>query len=283
MKNALLLIAIFLILLTTACGEKQEEYDACFCAPIIENNSNSDAPVLGFYETYKSTELGGFINDVIMDSIHFQLDSTYIDVNDFEHSSEFLKKFRVNVDADNRYVESPKLGFALAKDTSRINEILSFHTQENWIEVDKVKYAWSKNSTNFLDEAGEYFTLYALKLNAENKPRFSSKGVESALNFIDSRDNQASVSVSMTEEGTKRWAQMTTENIGHYISMVSRNKVLSSPVINGPITGGETLISAGFSEKEAKELADLINCEAHKRKVGQAAFKKEMADCSKKK
>ena len=87
----------------------------------------------------------------------------------------------------------------------------------------------------------------------------------------------------MNEEGTQKWAQMTSDNVGNFIAMVSKNKVLSAPIINGPITGGETLISGGLTKSEAQEFTDLINCEAHQRKVGQEAFEKELEGCSEKK
>lgn len=280
MKNLILFASALLILLFTACEEEKEDFDACHCGTVMKNKSNSNAPVLGFYETYKSKELGEFLNSVILDSNHFQIDSIQTNENDFVHSSEFLQKFRVNIGNDNRFVDDPQLGFALGEDTSRINEILSFHIEENWFEVDKIKFAWSKKIKNFLSKDGDYYSLYALKLDAGDQARFSSKGVESAQHYIDPRDNEVSITVIMNEEGTQKWSQMTLENIGNYIAMVSGDKVLSAPVIMAPITGGQTRISGGLIESEAQDLVDLINCEAHKRELGKAAFLEEMAGCS---
>ena len=284
MKNTkTLLIPALLILLSTACEGEKEEFNACRCTPLLKSTSHSDAPILNFYETYKSKEMGQFFNSILMDSIHFQLDSILYEENDYPSNHEFAEIFRINIDDDYRFVESPELGFALTQDTSRINEMLSFYLEENWFEVDKVKFAWSKNKKSFLDDGGTYNTLYALKLDAGDKARFSSEGIQSAIKYKDSRDNEISINVSMNEEGTQKWSLMTIENVGNYIAIVSRGKVLSAPIINGPITGGETRISGDFTENESQELVDLINCEAHKREIGQAAFLKEVADCSKKK
>ena len=244
---------------------------------------HSDEPVLGFYEAYEASELGEFLDLALMDSTHFQIDSVEVRENEYESLNEFNYKFKVNIDGNYNFPNSPNLGYALAEDTARINEILAFQILENWFEIDKIKFTWSNNSIVFPDDEREYFTLHALKLDAEDQPRFSSKGVASAKDFIDSRDNQVSISVYMTEEGTQDWAQMTSENVGNFIAMVSRNKVLSAPHINSPITGGETIISGGFTNEEAKELTDLINCDTHKRRLGRAAFQKEMEECSKKK
>ena len=281
MKTQTLLTPIILLLFITSCGEKQVKYDACYCASVLNSNLDSDEPVLGFYEVYKATELSEFFQLVLMDSTHFQIDSVEVRDDEYESFNELNYIFRVNIDSDYNYVDSPNLGFAMAKDTARINEILAFHIEENWFSLDEIKFIWSINTTPFPDGNEEYYILHALKLDAENKPRFSNEGVASANDFIDPRDNQASVSVLMNEKGTQEWAQMTTENVGKFIAMVSNNKVLSVPIINGPITGGETLISGGFTKQEAKQLADLINCDAHQRKVGQKAFEKELADCKK--
>lgn len=283
LKTQTLLIPVLLLLFITSCGEKQEKYDACYCASVLNNNLNSDEPTLGFYEVYKAAELSEFFQLVLMDSTHFQIDSVEVRNNEYESLNEFNYKFRVNIDSDYRFPESPNLGYALAKDTARINEILAFHIDENWLSLDKIKFIWSINTTPFPDNNEEYYILHALKLDAENKPRFSNKGVASANDFIDPRDNQVSVSVLMNEKGTQEWAQMTSDNIGKFIAMVSKNKVLSVPIINSPITGGETLISGGFTKEEAKQLADLINCDVYKREIGQAAFEQEMAECLKEK
>lgn len=216
-----------------------------------------------------------------MDSTHFQLDSIEAGENEYEYVSEFNEIFKINIDGDNRFAQSPEIGYALGRDTSRVNEILAFQIEENWFEVDEIKFVWSKNIENPYDEEGNYYTLYGLKLDGENKPRISSEDVKSARNFIDPESHGDWVSIIMNEEGKEKWAKMTLDNRRDFIAIASKDKVLSAPIVNEPITNGETIISGNLTEKEAKELADLINCVAYKIEVGQAAFEKEVADCLK--
>lgn len=287
MKKALLLITPLLLFLFVACEGASKEYNACNCEPILQLKSDiyTNTPVLAFYEAYTSVEVGGFINSVIIDIDHFELDSIQTGEKEYASINEFLQKFRVNIDGENRFVESPEIGYALGEDTARLNKTLSFQVEENWLEFEKIKFVWSKNRKVFFDEDEnndeEYYALHALKLNAGDKSHLSSEIIESARKFIDPRDNEIAISVSMNAEGTKEWAQMTSDNVANFIAIVSRGKVLSAPIVNESIKGGETLISGSFSDQEAQELTDLINCEVYMRKFGQATFEKELTDCSK--
>src|SRR5699024_5911371 len=48
----------------------------------------------------------------------------------------------------------------------------------------------------------------------------------------------------------------------NFIAITMDSKVFSAPVINGPITGGNTLISGNFTVEEAQALTDLLNAGA---------------------
>jgi len=241
---------------------------------------NSEAPVLGFYETYTSKDLGEFLIYALEDRIHFQVDPIKVGNNEYAPINEFHQKFRVNIDSENRFVDSPEIGYALAKDTSRINEILAFQLEEHWFEVDKIKFAWSKHSTTFYDLDGEYYILYGLKLDANDAPRISSKDIDSVQNYVDPESKKSFISVMMNEAAKLKWAQMSLENRRKCIAIASIDKVLSAPTIHEPITGDETVISGDFSLEETQAFVDLFNCDAYKREIGQAAFEKEMAECN---
>src|SRR5690554_6867948 len=55
---------------------------------------------------------------------------------------------------------------------------------------------------------------------------------------------------------------MTSENVGNFIEITMDNKVYSAPVIQGAITGGNTLISGSFTVAEAQNLTNLLNAGA---------------------
>jgi hypothetical protein len=280
LKNPILIIPILLLLLSTACEENES---ACSCSEFLGRNNLNDAPVLEFHKLYLADEIGLFFNEIYGDSLSFPIDSTLIEADNLKSSNELFQRFMLNLDAQNRYQHDANIGYAQAKDTARINEILFYHMDKDWMEVEKVKFIWGKYSSQWTKEEISYYTLYALKEEKHGDISVSSKFVESAEQYVDDYSNALSVTISMNEKGTKEWAEMTSRNIGNFIAITAENKVLSAPVINGPITGGNAMISGGLSEEEAQKLVDLINCEAYKRKIGKAAFEKEVAGCSKQK
>ena len=55
--------------------------------------------------------------------------------------------------------------------------------------------------------------------------------------------------------GSRRFADVTTANVGHPFAIVLDDKVLTAPVIREPITGGRGQISGNFSAQSATDLA----------------------------
>ncbi len=72
------------------------------------------------------------------------------------------------------------------------------------------------------------------------------------------------VGVSFTEEGTKKFADATTANVGKQIAIIYDNEIVSAPVVNEPITGGQCSITGNFTQDEAYNLAQTIRLGALK-------------------
>ena len=62
--------------------------------------------------------------------------------------------------------------------------------------------------------------------------------------------------------GAKKFEEFTGSHIGQYLTIVLDNRVISSPVIQGRITGGSGQISGRFTLEEARELAVLLRAGA---------------------
>src|SRR5688572_4100796 len=63
------------------------------------------------------------------------------------------------------------------------------------------------------------------------------------------------VGFSLTLDGARRFAELTSQNIGKPLAIVLDDRVQSTPIIEDPITGGEGIIRGGFSIEEATDLA----------------------------
>ena len=70
--------------------------------------------------------------------------------------------------------------------------------------------------------------------------------------------NEYVVVLSLTDEGTTKFAQATTDNLGKQIAIVYDGETISSPVVNSVIDGGEAYISGMSSYEAAENLASTI-------------------------
>ena len=81
---------------------------------------------------------------------------------------------------------------------------------------------------------------------------------KSILNF-DSYTNKPVVVVSFNDEGKKLFADLTKNNVGREMSIFLDGNIISSPVIQEEISGGEATISGSFTVQEAKSLVTRLN------------------------
>ena len=72
------------------------------------------------------------------------------------------------------------------------------------------------------------------------------------------KNNEYIVTLSMTDEGTQKFAEATANNVGKTISIVYDGEIISSPQVRQAITGGQAQIDGMESIEEAKELASFI-------------------------
>ncbi|MDH4200579.1 MAG: protein translocase subunit SecD [Spirochaetia bacterium] len=75
---------------------------------------------------------------------------------------------------------------------------------------------------------------------------------------FDQENVQNTVNFQLTPEGTKKFAKVTTENIGKFLAILIDDKVRSYPTIRSAIATGSAQISGDFSPQEAKDLALII-------------------------
>ncbi len=78
----------------------------------------------------------------------------------------------------------------------------------------------------------------------------------------DSRTGEWVVNFQFNSTGTRRFAQITRENVGRPFAVVLDGKVITAPVIREPITGGQGQISGSFTARSANDLAVLLRAGA---------------------
>ena len=78
----------------------------------------------------------------------------------------------------------------------------------------------------------------------------------------DSRTGEWVVNFTFDSVGTRRFAQITRENVGRPFAVVLDEKVITAPVIREPILGGQGQISGSFNARSANDLAVLLRAGA---------------------
>lgn len=73
-----------------------------------------------------------------------------------------------------------------------------------------------------------------------------------------SQGNAAIVNIEFNDEGGKKFAELTSRNIGRKIAIELDGKVLTAPVVQEAITGGRAQISGQRNMEEAEHLAILL-------------------------
>jgi preprotein translocase subunit SecD len=75
-------------------------------------------------------------------------------------------------------------------------------------------------------------------------------------------NGQWQVAFTLTESGAERFGAYTTDHNGGVLAICRDAVVLSAPVINTPITGGEGVIAGSFTQAEGEQIASELNAGA---------------------
>jgi protein-export membrane protein SecD len=76
------------------------------------------------------------------------------------------------------------------------------------------------------------------------------------------QNGQWVVTFAFNSVGTRRFADISRDNVGHRFAIVLDDKVISAPVIREPITGGRGEISGNFTAQSATDLSVLLRAGA---------------------
>jgi protein-export membrane protein SecD/preprotein translocase SecF subunit len=100
------------------------------------------------------------------------------------------------------------------------------------------------------DEPGSYYLV-------RKAAAITGRDLRSARS-IRGEDNQPVVGFSLTQEGARRFAQLTGEHVGRYLAIILDGRVQSAPQIEERIPGGEGQIRGRFTQQEASDLSLML-------------------------
>lgn len=152
----------------------------------------------------------------------------------------------------------PVVGFALLRDTAKVNQYLAMPEVKSNFPSD-IRFLWGVKSIN----AKNVFELYAIKANTrDGKAPLGGEVISDARSDIDQKGNPE-VIMAMNTDGAKVWRRMTAEASADKdnkksIAIVLDNYVYSAPTVQNEISGGVSNISGSFTVNETKDLANVL-------------------------
>ena len=78
----------------------------------------------------------------------------------------------------------------------------------------------------------------------------------------DQQTNECGGRLPLQRQGARRFGDATTQNVGKRFAIILDGKVISAPIINGPIQGGSGQITGNFTAESANNLAILLRAGA---------------------
>ena len=85
----------------------------------------------------------------------------------------------------------------------------------------------------------------------------TGKDLKDAKAQID-KGNQKLVAIEFTDEGAKKFADLTAKSVGKHIAILLDNQILTNPVVQEAIPNGKAVISGNRDMAEAERLAILL-------------------------
>ena len=154
------------------------------------------------------------------------------------------------------------VGYARRADLDKIDEMLEEAHKQKVIRED-LMLLWGNSPIKDPQSGKEtdIYELYAIRGNRNALPDLGGEVVTSARSEVrnDLGQNRPIVTMTMNDEGARKWARLTGDNIGRNIAIVLDGVVYSAPNVNNEITGGRSEISGAFTVDETTDLANVLN------------------------
>ena len=142
------------------------------------------------------------------------------------------------------------VGYATPKDTAAIDKIIYSEAAKSKLPADLVLH-WGVKP-----EMGQAFALYALRSNG-GQPALQGDVIADAKDDFD-QYHRPIVSMTMTNDGAREWANITKKNLHQPVAIVLDGYVYSAPVIQNEINGGTSQISGHFTTDDTRDLANVL-------------------------
>lgn len=153
----------------------------------------------------------------------------------------------------------PVVGYAVLKDTAKVNSYLSSAAVRAVIPQN-IRLYWGVKA---ISEESKVFELYALKTSSlGGGPALEGEVISDARSDYDQKGNPEVVMV-MNADGGRAWRSITAAasadpNNKKSVAIVLDNLVYSAPTVQGEIPNGISSISGTFKVEDTQDLANVL-------------------------
>jgi len=208
-----------------------------------------------YYDNYKSYELDYFTKDNTIAITYSKFGLIEIKNLSLDQSLEIVRK-RI----DEIGTKDPTI---IKRGNDRI--LIELPGLDDPNRIKKLLGQTASLSFRLVSSVEDDFGSELLQLdNTEDKIKINKRVLLSGENLVNARaavDNitgQAIVSFTLDRSGAKKFARVTTNNIGKRLAIILDNKIISSPQISESIIGGSGQITGNFTFQSAADLALLL-------------------------
>ncbi len=140
-------------------------------------------------------------------------------------------------------------------------QISSFEDKDRII----VELPGIKDTAKAINVIGKTAQLVFAEVGTEESPGINLTDLTGAnltkaeVRFDQSKDGKPVVAIEFDGEGSKRFGELTDKNINKPLAILLDNSVISAPIVQEKISGGQAVISGDFTIEQAKNLSIQLN------------------------
>ena len=138
---------------------------------------------------------------------------------------------------------------------------MTFHMVDETVGFQDIESGTVPSGTRILLSDDKRSDGKPMKLAVQSRVMLSGDMLVDARTAYD-QNGEAVVEFRFNHAGARKFADITSENIGKPFAVVLDNKVITAPVIRSPIMGGTGVISGNFTVQSANDLSLLLRAGA---------------------
>jgi protein-export membrane protein SecD len=139
---------------------------------------------------------------------------------------------------------------------------MTFHMVDETVSAEDIEHGSVPAGTRILLGDEKRTDGQMRKYAIQSRVMLSGDMLVDAHTVFDQQNGEPVVSFRFNNAGARKFAEITTENVGRPFAIVLDNKVITAPVIRSPIIGGSGIISGNFTVETANDLSLLLRAGA---------------------